>query len=74
MAVSLASSTSSGPRLVVRRASRVKWSTIFVVLPCGTSMALAGFKTRNVFERYNIVSEADLAEGVRKLAERSSGA
>ena len=37
------------------------------------AMALAGFKTRNVFDRYNIVSEADLAEGVRKLAERSSG-
>ena len=36
-------------------------------------MALAGFKTRNVFDRYNIVSEADLAEGVRKLAEQSSG-
>jgi integrase len=38
------------------------------------AMALAGFKTRNVFDRYNIVSEADLADGVRRLAERSSGA
>ena len=37
------------------------------------AMALAGFKTRNVFDRYNIVSEADLADGVKKLAQRSQG-
>jgi len=37
------------------------------------AMALAGFKTRAVFDRYHIVSEADLAEAVRKLGERSSG-
>jgi integrase len=37
------------------------------------AMALTGFKTRAVFDRYHIVSEADLAEAVRKLGERSSG-
>jgi len=39
-----------------------------------TAMTLTGHKTRAVFDRYNIVSEADLSQAVRKLAKGHSGA
>jgi hypothetical protein len=37
-------------------------------------MQLTGHRTRSVFDRYDIVSGADLAEAVKKLLQGQSGA
>jgi hypothetical protein len=51
----------------MRRSAAMRYTAAGV--PRGTAMALAGWQTEDIFERYNLHPESQLAVGLEKVAQ-----